>query len=79
MLEWTRIRDEVTCEIYYKLWDENISKYVIQINEVDKVYKVQILDHKPFHVKRLKVAREASQHIYEHACVGTYYATSKTT
>lgn len=79
MLEWIRIRDEVTCEIYYKLWDENISKYVIQINEVDKVYKVQILDHKPFHVKRLKVAREASQHIYEHACVGTYYATSKTT
>jgi len=79
MLEWIRIRDEVTCEVYYKLWDENISKYVIQINEVDRVYKVQILDHKPFHVKRLKVAKEASQHIYEHACVGTYYATSKTT
>lgn len=78
MLEWIRIRDEVTCEVYYKLWDENISKYVIQINEVDRVYKVQILDHKPFHVKRLKVAKEASQHIYEHACVGTYYATSKT-
>jgi arabinogalactan endo-1,4-beta-galactosidase len=43
MLEWIRIRDEVTCEVYYKLWDENISKYVIQINEVDKIYKVQIL------------------------------------
>ena len=79
MLEWTRIRDEVTCEIYYKLWDENISKYVIQINEVDKVYKVQILDHKPFHVKRLKVAKEASQHIYEHACVGAYYEASTST
>jgi hypothetical protein len=65
MLEWIRIRDEVTCEVYHKLWDENLSKYVIQINEVDKVYKVQILNHQPFHVKRLKVAKEASQHIYE--------------
>jgi len=79
MLEWIRIRDEVTCEVYHKLWDENISKYVIQINKVDKIYKVQILNHMPFHVKRLKVAKEASQHIYEHACVGAYYATSKTT
>jgi hypothetical protein len=65
MLEWIKIRDEVTCEVYYKLWDENLAKYVIQINEVNKVYKVQILNHHPFHVKRLKVAKEASQHIYE--------------
>jgi hypothetical protein len=80
MLEWIRIRDEVTCEVYYKLWDENISKYVIQINEADKgYYKVKILDHVPFHVKRLKVAKEASQHIYEHTCTGAYYATSTST
>jgi len=79
MLEWIKIRDEVTCEVYYKLWDENISKYVIQINGVDKVYKVQILDHKSFHVKRLKVAKEASQHIYEHACAGAYYEPSTST
>lgn len=65
MLEWIRIRDDVTCEVYYKLWDENKSDYVIQINEVDNRYKVQILNHAPFHVKRLKVAKEASQHIYE--------------
>ena len=76
MLEWIKIRDEVTCEVYYKLWDENISKYVIQINEVDKVYKVQILDHVPFHVKRLKVAKTASQHIYEQ--IGANNATPKT-
>jgi hypothetical protein len=65
MLEWTKIRDEVTCEVYYKLWDHNLSKYVIQINQIDKVYRVCILDHHPFHVKRLGVAKTASQHIYE--------------
>ena len=69
MLEWIKIRDEVTCEVYYKLWDHNLSKYVIQINEVDKVYRVNILDHAPFHVKRLKVAKLASQHIYEQVVV----------
>lgn len=76
MLEWIKIRDEVTCEVYYKLWDENLSKYVIQINEVNKVYKVQILNHVPFHVKRLKVAKTASQHIYEQ--IGVNNATPKT-
>jgi hypothetical protein len=65
MLEWERFRDEVTCEVYHKLWDHNLSKYVIQINEVDKTYKVQILNHVPFHVKRLNVAKTAGQHIYE--------------
>ena len=65
MLEWIKIRDEVTCEVYHQLWDHNLSKHVLQINEVDKRYRVQILDHQPFHAKRLKVAKEASQHIYE--------------
>lgn len=64
-LEWIKIRDEVTCEVYHRLWDHNLSKYVIQINEVDKLYRVQILDHVPFHTKRLKIAKTASQHIYE--------------
>jgi hypothetical protein len=77
MLEWIKIRDEVTCEVYYKLWDENLSKYVIQINEVNKVYRVQILNHMPFHVKRLKVAKEASQHIYEQ--IGVVNETSAAT
>jgi len=65
MLEWLKIRDEVTCEVYHRLWDHNLSQYVIHIDQVDKVYRVCILDHQPFHVKRLKVAKEASQHIYE--------------
>lgn len=65
MLEWERVRDETTCEVYHRLWDHALMKYVIHINEVDKVYRVQILDHVPFHVKRLGVAKTASQHIYE--------------
>jgi len=67
MLEWTKIRDEVTCEVYYKLWDENLSEFVAQINKVGIRFRVQILDHVPFHAARLKVAKEVGQHIYEHA------------
>lgn len=65
MLEWIKIRDEITCEVYYKLWDENLGKYVVQINQIDRQFRVQVLNHQPFHAKRLKVAKEASQHIYE--------------
>ncbi len=70
MLEWIRIRDDVTCEVYHKLWDHNLSMYVARINEVDKRYRVQILDHVPFHAKRLKVAKLAGEHIYEQVCTG---------
>lgn len=66
MLEWVKIRDEVTCEVYYKLWDENLSKYVATINQVDKQFRVQILDHAPYHTKRLKTAKLSGEHIYEH-------------
>lgn len=79
MLEWIRIRDEVTCEVYYKLWDENVSQYVARINEINKRFRVQILDHAPFHTSRLKVAKEAGQHIYEQTCIGNNYATPKAT
>ena len=69
MLEWNRIRDEVTCEVYYKLWDENQHKYVAQIHQVDRRYRVRILDHAPFHTARLQVAKDAGQHIYEQTFV----------
>jgi hypothetical protein len=69
MLEWLRIRDEVTCEVYYDLYDHNISRVVVTIREVDKRYKVRILDHMPFHTKTIRVAKEVGQHIYEQTCV----------
>jgi hypothetical protein len=78
MLEWIRIRDDVTCEVYYKLWDENVSKYVAGINKVGSRFRVQILDHAPFHAKKLQIAKDAGEHIYEQVCVGNNYATSKT-
>jgi|688.fasta_scaffold1896497_2 hypothetical protein len=65
MLEWTKIRDGVTCEIYYKLWDKNLQKYVVQINQINKRFRVQISDHVPFDVARLKVAKEVGQLIHE--------------
>lgn len=65
MLEWNRMRDVDTCEVYHELYDHNLSKTVITIHETHKKYKVQILDHAPFHAKRLQVAKDASQHIYE--------------
>ena len=70
MLEWVKIRDEITCEVYYKLWDENLSKYVVTIRKIDKLYKIQILDHAPFHAKSLKIAKLGGEHIYEQTCVG---------
>lgn len=69
MLEWIRIRDEVTCEVYHELYDHNIQKTVITIREVNKRYQVRILDHVPFHAKTIRVAKEAGQHIYEQTCV----------
>ena len=68
MLEWIKIRDSNTCEVYHELYDHNISKTVITIREVDKRYRIQILDHAPFHTKKLKIAKQASQHIYEQTC-----------
>ena len=68
MLEWIKIRDDVTCEVYHRLWDHNISKYVIQINKVNKLYKVQILDHVPWRAARLNAAKEFSQRFYEQTC-----------
>lgn len=68
ILEWVKIRDDVTCEVYHKLWDPNLSKYVASINQVDNTYRIQILDHVPFHAKRLKIAKLSGAHIYEQVC-----------
>lgn len=68
MLEWNRIRDENTCEVYYKLYDEYRADYVATINKVDYRFRVQILDHAPFHAKSVKVAKEVGQLIYEQTC-----------
>jgi hypothetical protein len=65
MLKWISHRDEVTCKVIHRLWDDNISKYVVQINKVDKRYRIQILDHVPYHTKQLINAKRGSQHIYE--------------
>lgn len=68
MLEWIRFRDDNTCEVYFRLYDENLMKYVATVNKPDRRYRVQILDHVPFHAKSLKVAKEVGQLIYEQTC-----------
>ena len=65
MLEWIKNRDENTCEVSHTLWDHVLSKPVVWINKVDALYRVQILDHAPFHTRRLNVAKTSSKHIYE--------------
>lgn len=69
MIEWFRIRDEVTCEVYHEMYDHFTNKTVLTIREVKKRYRVQLLDHAPFHTKTLRVAKQAGQHIYEQVCV----------
>ena len=68
MLEWIRIRHPETCEVYYELFDHNLMKTVVCVDNVDKKYRVRILDHAPFYSKQLNVAKTAGQHIYEHTC-----------
>ena len=68
MLEWIKIRDEETCEVYHELYDHNVSDTVVTIRQDKRQYRVQILNRVPFHTKRLNVAKSASQHIYEQTC-----------
>jgi hypothetical protein len=68
MLQWIKIRDPETCEVYHELYDHNLQKTVAWINNIDKMYRVQILDHAPFHSKKLNIAKSAGQHVYEHTC-----------
>lgn len=68
MLEWIKSRDEVTCEVYNDLYDHNLARMVINIRKIDKLYRVEILDHVPFHTRSLKLAKEVGQHVYEQTC-----------
>ncbi len=65
MLEWIKMRDDKTCEVYHELYDHNVSKTVVSIHNINRNYQVQILNRVPFHTKTLQVAKQASQHIYE--------------
>lgn len=68
MLEWIKIRDEETCEVYHELYDHNVSDTVVTIRQGKRQFRVQILDRVPFHTKKLNTAKSASQHIYEQTC-----------
>jgi hypothetical protein len=68
MLEWIKHRDENTCEVYHELYDHNISGVVANIHKIGRDYRIQILDHAPFHSKTLNTAKSAGQHIYEQVC-----------
>lgn len=67
MLEWLRHRDEITCEVYYTLYDESKFSDVVTIRQVNKKYRVQILNHVPFHCNTLKIAKSNGKFIYENA------------
>jgi len=64
MIEWIKIRDEVTCEVYHKLLDNSTGQYVCTINKPNKLYQVQILDHVPWHARKLNDAKAVAEKIY---------------
>jgi len=70
MLEWKKHRDERTCEIIHTLYDENKQDSVVVVRKVGSKYRVQILDHVPFHTQTLKVALRSGKHIYEYSVPG---------
>lgn len=64
MLEWTRIRDDNTCEVYYRLYNHDLTDYVAEIHKDNYRYRVQILDHVPYTAKCVQVAKESAEYIY---------------
>lgn len=64
MLEWIRIRDDNTCEVYYRLYNHDITDYVATIHKADYRYKVQIMDHVPYTTKSVNIAKTSCEHIY---------------
>ena len=64
MIEWVRIRHEVTCEIYHKLLDNASGQYVCTITKPQKMYRVQILNHVPWHARNLKDAKAVAEKFY---------------
>ncbi len=64
MIEWIKIRDEVTCEVYHRLLDSVTGQYVCTINKPNKLYQVQILDHVPWHARKLNDAKAVAEKIY---------------
>lgn len=66
MLQWEKIRDNNTCEVYYVLHDWLESNSIVAtIHKVGYRFKCQILNHQPYHCLKLKVAQGATQKIYE--------------
>lgn len=69
MIRWEKIRDDVTCEVYHKMYDSDYPKPVAVIRKAGKAskpYRVQILDRIPWHRKTLKIAKADAEHIYLH-------------
>ena len=64
MIEWIKIRDEVTCEVYHKLLDNVSGQYVCIITKPQKMYQVQILNHVPWHARKLNDAKAVAEKIY---------------
>jgi len=63
-LRWERIRDDETCEVYHKMYDTLINKYVAEIHKAKRGYQVQILDRVPWKRRTLKSAKIDCEFIY---------------
>jgi hypothetical protein len=63
-LRWERIRDEETTEVYHKMYDAVIQKYVAVIHKATKGYRVQIKENVPWTRRTLKSAKKDCEFVY---------------
>ena len=67
MLEWTKHRNDVTCEVYYTMHDHDLGRDVATIyrhGKPTKPFRVKILDHQHWHRKTLKSAKADAEWVY---------------
>jgi hypothetical protein len=60
---WKRIRDDRGF-VYYEGWVDFKVILICPNDHYKKKWKVQILDHSPFHRRTLKSAKKEAEHIY---------------
>lgn len=63
-LRWERIRNEETTEVYHKMYDSVINKYVAEIHKADKGYQVKIKENAPWKRRSLRSAKNDCEFVY---------------
>lgn len=65
MLQWERVRDPNTCEVYHRLYDPSKDRFVAFINKEGYYYLGRIGAQNPILSKKVHVLKKSIQKIYE--------------